>query len=74
MQTHDIEVGADGQQRVLSRTPGVKQYVLHFKSSVLPVVGLNSTYVLQCVTDPNQEQQMPLIRSLCMQDQSQGHS
>lgn len=27
MQTHDIEVSIDGVQRVLGRTPGIKQYV-----------------------------------------------
>lgn len=27
MQTHDIEVDVDGSQRVVGRTPGIKQYV-----------------------------------------------
>lgn len=26
LQTHDIEVDADGSQRVVGKTPGVKQY------------------------------------------------
>lgn len=27
MQTHDIEVDAAGSQRVVGKTPGIKQYV-----------------------------------------------
>lgn len=27
MQTHDIEVNVDGSQRIVGRTPGIKQYV-----------------------------------------------
>ena len=32
MQTHDVEVSIDGVQRVLGRTPGIKQYVTTFNT------------------------------------------
>ena len=47
-QTHDIEVSIDGVQRVLGRTPGIKQYVITFNTLLKiaallhPAAALNS--------------------------------